>query len=158
MEQEALRIPKLLKPVTLWVHPEGRVVGSLFLHPQSARGLGEEQPFEVLNHVVPFVVVRCDDPQGIRFYSKRAIVRVEYRETQPLAESPGQVCLDCSLYMMDGALLSGIIKEALPPGQARLYDYININDQRFIKLHTGDSGLCLVNKAYIVRITPDNDT
>lgn len=158
MEQEALRIPKRLKQVTLWVHPEGRVVGSLFLHPQSARGSGEEQPFEVLNHGSPFVVLRCDDPQGIRFYSKRAIVRVAYHDTGPAEQIPGLVSLACSLHMMDGALLSGIIKEALPPEHARLYDYINIDDQRFIKLYTGEGGLCLVNKAYIVRITPVDDT
>ena len=35
-------IPKALRQVTLWVHPEGRVIGSLFLsfHTKNGPGLG----------------------------------------------------------------------------------------------------------------------
>jgi len=32
MDNSSLKIPKKPMPVTLWVHPEGRVVGSIFLH------------------------------------------------------------------------------------------------------------------------------
>ena len=82
MSLEALKIPKKLKQVTLWVHPLGRVVGSLFLHLQSNQSSGEEKPLEVLNHPDRFLVVKCDDYADIRFYNKRSIVRVQYSDPE----------------------------------------------------------------------------
>ena len=78
MLRDQLKIPKKLKLVTLWVHPEGRVVGSLFLRPQSANRAGEEEPLEVLNTADPFLVLKRDQPDELRFYNKSSVVRVEY--------------------------------------------------------------------------------
>ena len=36
MQPESLKVPKRLKQVRLWVHPEGGVVGNLFLRIPSA--------------------------------------------------------------------------------------------------------------------------
>ncbi len=156
MDREALKIPKKLKQVTIWAHPEGRVIGSLFLHLQSNQYAGEEQPLEILNHTDPFLVLKCDDPRGIRFYNKRSIVRVQYADAE-IQESPEIVCLACRLHMMDGALLTGTIREFLPPEHERLFDYININSESFVKLHLDVGEICLVNKAYIVHITPEDN-
>jgi hypothetical protein len=59
--------------------------------------------------------------------------------------------------MMDGSLLIGTIKESLPPEHARLFDYININNESFIKLHLENDEICLINKAYIVRVAPRDE-
>ena len=153
MSLEALKIPKRLKQVTLWVHPLGRVIGSLFLHLQSNQSAGEEKPLEVLSHPERFLVVKCDDSDDIRFYNKRSIVRVQYADSE--AEEPSEVRhLTCHLHMMDGSLLTGTIKEFLPPEHARLFDYVNMDDTPFIKLHLDNGEICLVNKTYIVQITP----
>jgi hypothetical protein len=153
MSLEALKIPKRLKQITLWVHPLGRVIGSLFLHLQSNQSAGEEKPLEALNHPDQFLVVKCDDSDDIRFYNKRSIVRVQYFESQ--ADESSEVRhLTCHLHMMDGSLLTGTIQEFLPPEHARLFDYVNMNDMPFIKLHLDNHEICLVNKTYIVQITP----
>ncbi len=156
MDKEALRIPKKLKQITLWVHPEGRAIGSIFLHHQSNRYAGEEKPFEVLNHPDPFLVLKTDHPEEFRFYNKRSLVRAQY-EDDATDDIPDVVHLPCQLHMMDGSLLSGEIRESLPPEHARLLDYININNESFIKLHLENDEVCLVNKAYIVRVTPNDE-
>ena len=148
-----LRIPKKLKQVTLWVHPEGRLVGSLFLNLQSKNYTGGEEPLEVLNQTDPFLVCKRDDPAELRFYNKASIVRVEYQE-ETLPPSEGVEPLQCRLYMMDGAVIEGHIRRLLPPGRSRLYDYLNMDDEQFVKLYVGDGNICLVNKSYIVCATP----
>lgn len=153
METDIFRIPKRLQAVSLWVHPEGKVVGSIFLHLQSNTGSGEEQPLEVMNQVDPFLVVKCDDPEELRFYSKKSIVRVQYEDAER-AQSAEIVELPCCLHMMDGSMVEGVIKEFLPPEHSRLFDYINIVDQMFIKTHLQGGEVCMVNKSYVMRITP----
>lgn len=149
------RIPKKLKQVTLWIHPEGRLVGSLFLNLRSKNYTGEEEPLEVLNQADPFLVCKREDPDELRFYNKTAIVRIEYHEdTLPSAE--GVEPLPCRLSMMDGSIIDGSIRRLLPPGRARLYDYLNMDDEQFAKLHVGDGNICLVNKSYVVCVTPLN--
>ncbi|HSB71797.1 MAG TPA: hypothetical protein VLT62_20905 [Candidatus Methylomirabilis sp.] len=153
MLRERLRIPKRLKQVTLWVHPEGRVVGFLFLRPQSANRPGAEEPAEVLNTSEPFLVLKRDGPEELRFYNKASVVRVEYAEEE--AESlPSVEPLSCTLHLMDGSLIAGTIRKALPPDRARLFDYLNLQDERFVKIHSGDGSVCVVNKSYIACVTP----
>ena len=149
------RIPKKLKQVTLWIHPEGRLVGSLFLNLQSKNYTGEEEPLEVLNQADPFLVCKREDPDELRFYNKTAIVRIEYHE-ETLPSTEGVEPLPCRLSMMDGSIIDGSIRRLLPPGHARLYDYLNMDDEQFVKLHVGDGNICLVNKSYVVCVTPLN--
>jgi hypothetical protein len=148
-----LKIPKKLRQVTLWVHPEGRLVGSLFLNLQSKKYTGGEEPLEVLNQADPFLVCKRADPDELRFYNKASIVHVEYHE-ETLPPSEGVEPLQCRLYMMDGAIIEGSIRRLLPPGRSRLYDYLNMDDEQFIKLYVENGNVCLVNKSYIVCATP----
>lgn len=149
MDSEILKIPKRLKQVMLWIHPEGQVIGSLFLREQSMEHTGCEKPLEVLNQDQPFIVLKRDDPDDLRFYNRASIIRIEYEEASNNSEVKP---LPCRLHMMDGSIIDGAIREELSPDQARLYDYINQKDDRFIKVHTNDSEVCLVNKSYIIRI------
>jgi hypothetical protein len=151
-----LKIPKSTREVSLWVHPEGQVLGSLFLREQSIHHAGSEQPIEVLNQVSPFVVLQRKDPDELRFYNRNAIVRVEHAasgETEP----EDQVVLPCRLTLMDGSVFRGEIRETLPPDQARLFDYLNLETERFIKLHLDEETVCLLNKSYIIHITTEAD-
>jgi hypothetical protein len=148
-----LKIPKKLTQVTLRVHPEGTVVGAFFLSHYRKRATSAEEPLDVLNQASPFVVVQRQEPDELRFYNKASIVRVEYR-AEPLPELDNLTPLYCRLYMMDGSLIDGCIRRLLPPSHARLSDYLNLHEERFIKLHTTDGQLWLVNKSYIVYVTP----
>ena len=152
MTDEILKVPKQLKNVTLWVHPEGRVQGALFLREQSPDHAGPEQPLAVLNQCNAFVVVKREDPDQLRFYNTRSIIRVEYEAEYEIengsASSPHQ--LHCQLQMMDGSLISGTIHEQLPPGRARLMDYLNRSNECFIKIHMDEGTIYLINKNYII--------
>ena len=55
--------------------------------------------------------------------------------------------------MVDCSLIEGTIKEALPPEHARLYDYLNQQDCRFLKIYVSENEICLINKSYINQVT-----
>lgn len=153
LSSSPLKIPKKRKQVVLQVHPDGKVVGSLFLSHQSKHAWREEEPLDVLNQPSPFVVLQREDPDELRFYNKTSIVRVEYQEDST-PDLEDMTPLYCRLHMMDGSLVDGCIRHALRPDHARLSDYLNLNDERFAKIHTKDGDLWLVHKAYIVYVTP----
>jgi hypothetical protein len=153
MFRERLKIPKTLKQVTLWVHPEGRVVGSLFLRQQSVNVPGEEEPLEVLNSGDPFLVFKGEGPEELRFYNKSSVVRVEYDEDKP-SPLPHIEPLPCTLHLMDGSLIPGIIRRPLAPDRSRLFDYLNLREEQFVKLHCENGSVCVVNKSYIACVTP----
>ncbi|SEP90638.1 hypothetical protein SAMN05421693_11021 [Ectothiorhodospira magna] len=153
-DKDALKIPKKLIPVKIWVHPDGLVmgeVGEIFVHLQSYHQQGEEEPVEVMNNTDAFLAMRSRTSGELRFYNKHAVVRLEH-EVSPNWEEPEFITrLGARLYLMDGSLLQGTIREILPPESSRLYDYINIFENRFIRLFLSDQVVTLVNKAYIVR-------
>ena len=152
MSIDELRIPKTQKTVTMWVHPEGPVVGSVFLSIHAKGGMESETPAEVLNDAAPFLVLYREDLGEPRFYNKRSIVRVQHPADRPHAES-GTVEIGCQLHMMDGSLLRGTIVEFLTPEHSRLFDYINNVSGAFVRIYTDDGHECLVNKAYIVQFS-----
>lgn len=147
MGSTKLVVPKQLSQVTLWVHPEGIVDGALFLSIEHDPSRPED-PLQVLNHSSPFIVVRRQDPDELRFYSKSSIVRVHYRAEEP--ESQALSRLGCTFHMMDGSLLRGEIRRDLPPDRSRFYDFLNLEKERFAKLYLEEDQVCLVNKSYIV--------
>lgn len=153
MLRDRLITPKKLRQVTLWVHPEGRVVGFLFLRPMSATRPGEEEPLEVLYTADPFLVLKRDSPDELRFYNKSSVVRVEYQEDVS-ALLPNIEPLPCTLHLMDGSLITGTISKALHPDRARLFDYLNLHDERFLKIDYNEGSACAVNTAYITCVTP----
>ena len=59
MPNDALRIPKVTAEVSLWVHPEGLVVGEIFLE---QRDDGTEDAYELFNRDEPFLILRRPPP------------------------------------------------------------------------------------------------
>jgi len=152
IDKESLKVPKKLREVAAWVHPEGRVMGYLFVRVHGPNGPGEESPLEVLNDEKPFVVMRRRDPDEIRFYNRASIVRVDYQQDEP-EEVGDATLLQCRLQMMDGSILEGTVMKSLPPDQSRLFDFLNRPSERFIKLYLGAGRVSLVNKSYIIFVT-----
>ncbi|MBI3560424.1 MAG: hypothetical protein HY080_01715 [Gammaproteobacteria bacterium] len=151
MGNTILKITKTLHQLTLWVHPEGLVHGSLYVSVDTeARPV--EDPHRVLNTDWPFIVLRRHHPDEIRFYNRGTIIRAEY--TAPRPQVGNLVDLKCRIFMMDGSVFEGEIHAALPPEKARLYDYLNQADDRFLKLYLQDDQVCLLNKSYITQVTP----
>lgn len=150
MESELLKVPKVPRAVTFWVHPEGRVVGSIFLRKQSVHHAGQETPLEALNHPEPFIVFQREHHEQLRFYNRKSVIRVEY-EGKDYDVATAIKPLACQLSLMDGSCISGTIHEPLHPNRARLLDYLNKTNDQFIKLHV-DHNTVLVNKNYIIHV------
>jgi len=148
VNNEMLKVSKKLCAVTLWVHPEGRVVGSLFLRNQSPDYGGTEQPLDALNRCKSFLVFKVDDPDELRFYNIKSVIRVEH-ESGNSDKSTSIEPIQCNLHMMDGSFIHGMIYESLPPDRSRLLDYLNRDEENFIKVHVEGELVYLINKSYI---------
>lgn len=157
MKTRILKVPKTEKDVSLWVNPDGLVKGSLFLLEQSHEHAGQEEPIEVLNQDSPFVVVRLHNPEQLRFYNRTSLIRVEYEQEEDGALDE-QTIIPCAIHLMDGSILEGTIRETLPPERARLFDYLNREKARFIRLYLSDTEVCLINKAFINYVSPSDET
>ena len=134
----------------MWVHPEGLVKGAIFVT-VGDDNTTQEDPRYVLNADKPFLVLYREAPEEIRFYNRAAIVRVEYEGNKPAGDA--STVIACRIVMMDGSVIDGEIIEILPPDHSRLYDYLNQAHDRFIRLYTGESQVCMVNKNYIIQVT-----
>lgn len=151
MGRTPLKITKTLREVSLWVHPEGLVQGALYV------SVGDndqpvEDPHTVMNTSWPFIVLKRSDPDEVRFYNRRSIIRVEYVGAPD--KQPAATIMHCRLQMMDGSVIDGMIHEILPPEYSRLYDYLNQADDRFLRIYTNGNQIILLNKAYIIQVTP----
>lgn len=159
MDNDILKVPKKLRPVTLWVHPEGRVIGSIYLRIQSPDHAGSEQPLEALNACESFLVFNRDEPAELRFYNIKSVIRIEYTvteddETADMDSSNNP--MRCHLQLMDGSYIDGSIRESLPPNHARLLDYLNRGEEAFIKVYMDDGLIYLINKSYINHVHVDD--
>ena len=153
MVKSSLKIQKAARPVTLWIHPEGRVTGNIFITPGSDQSDGE-LPEDVLNQSEPFLVLQKKSPDEVRFYNRASIIRVELSESDS-GNSQKSHRYKCKLLMMDGTEISGTIQESLPKEFSRLYDYLNQKSDRFIKLYSKDI-VYLINKSYITQLESDD--
>lgn len=151
MASSNLKIDKITRPITLWIHPEGRVTGSIFVQPEMENGR-VENPDDVLNHDSPFLVMQRQEPEEICFYSRSSIIRAEYPKTDSDILKNDHT-YHCKLIMMDGSQIYGMVQESLPSEYSRLYDYLNQGTDRFIKLHGDDGTTYLVNKSYVTQVT-----
>jgi hypothetical protein len=158
VENDILKVPKKLRPVTLWVHPEGRVIGSIYLRTQSPHHAGSEQPLEALNACESFLVFNRDEPAELRFYNIKSVIRIEYTASEDdIAETDAESNpMRCHLQLMDGSYIDGSIRESLPPNHARLLDYLNRADENFIKVHMDDGMVYLINKSYVNHVHVDD--
>ena len=143
-----LKIPKVEKQVTFWTHPDGLVLGSIYLHMGDAERSRAEDPWAVMNDNEDFLVVRRHDPEELRFYNNASLIRVQYTEDELYIAESGKD-LPCRVHMMDGSVIDGAMRKSLPPERSRLYDYMNTDNPRFLKLYVESSAVCLVNKSYV---------
>lgn len=150
MAEKPLRIAKALRQVSMWVHPEGLVKGAIYVT-VGEDNTSQEDPRYVLNADKPFLVLYRQNPDEVRFYNRSSLVRVEYEDNKPVESKATKI--PCRVNMMDGSIIDGEIIEVLPSDHSRLYDYLNKAQERFIRLYTSDTQVCMVNKNYIIQVT-----
>lgn len=154
MADKPLRIAKTQKQVEMWVHPEGLVKGAIFVRVGDDNA-SQEDPRYVLNADKPFLVLYRSEPEEIRFYNRSSIVRVAFEDKQPSTGT--ETVIPCRLHLMDGSMIDGEIIETLPPDHARLYDYLNQASDRFLRIYTGKTEVCMVNKNYIIQVSNQDE-
>lgn len=150
MAEKPLKIAKALREVSMWVHPEGLITGAIYVA-VGEDNLSQEDPRNVLNTDKPFLVLKRQQPDEVRFYNRASIVRVEYDDTGSIDEEA--TILPCRVSLMDGSVIDGRIIEVLPRDHARLYDYLNQTQERFLRLYTAETTVCMLNKSYIIKVT-----
>lgn len=152
MAEHAWVVPKALKQVRMWIHPEGQVLAGIYLVATHPGELPAELPIDLLNQHTPFLACQCHGGE-LRFYNKNALVRMEY-ESEAECAMATDVTLRGEFGLMDGSVFVGDIRENLPPERRRLLDYLNVHMERFIRVFLGEDTVVLINKAYIVRAIP----
>lgn len=98
----------------------------------------------------PFIAV-ADESDAIRFYNKSMVLYLTYQEGPDLTaitEANLRKKIDVKLH--NGMCLTGQVRALLPQEQARLYDFLNLDDEAFIKMAGADGTVSLVNKAFIM--------
>lgn len=83
VSKNILKVEKLLKEVTLWIHPEGPVGGSLYLRPEDGHNTAE-LPVDILKQDDPFVVLKSNIGEDIRFYNPASIIRAIYPQSNKI--------------------------------------------------------------------------
>lgn len=158
MDKNILKVPKKLHAITLWVHPEGRVNGSVFLREHSPDHAGSETPQEMLNQGHSFFVFKRDHPDELVFYNFRSVIRLEYADEPGRKDQASEITqIHSQIQMMDGSMIQGYIHEPLAPDRARLLDYLNQSRDGFIKVHLDNDLVYLINKSYIISVHVDDN-
>ena len=142
-------IPKALRQVTLWVHPEGRVIGSLFLsfHTKNGPGLRILVPSSMRQRRFSCQRAEPEDSVSITKGPLSAWNTRRKRHRARRVRASRRYTVKCRSWM---ARSSQVLCAIHPPNHERLYDYLNLSKERFAKLYLEDGNVCLVNKAYIV--------
>jgi len=152
---DELIVPKQRREVRLWIHPEGRVVGSLFV--RAATDTEPEQRIaESLNEGQPFIALMRENPKELRFYHRASILRVESSSSPPPA---GERVIEhrCELGMMDGSFITGTLTRPSPPDRSRLFDFLNRGEERFLEVFLDDGTTLVINKAYVIFVRPTDE-
>jgi hypothetical protein len=151
---DELIVPKQRRKVRLWIHPEGRVVGSLFVR-AATDSEPEQRIVDSLNEGQPFIVLMREEPKELRFYHRASILRVE-SDSNPPPTATGEHVIEhrCELGMMDGSFVSGTLTRPSPPDRSRLFDFLNRGEERFLELFLDDGTTLVVNKAYVIFVRP----
>jgi len=152
---DELIVPKKLRQVRLWIHPEGRVVDTLYV--RTAGGDGpEERTVASLNAAHRFGGLRRQGPEGIRFYHQASTLGVE-SEAEPPPRGEDLIRHRCELGMMDGNFIEGTLTRPSPPDRSRLFDFLNREKERFLEIFLDDGTTVVVNKTYVIYVRPTEE-
>jgi hypothetical protein len=72
-------------------------------------------------------------------------------EYDALLASPGACVHSVQVVLSEGAPVRGSVRYVLPPGAARLTDFLNA-PPRFLPVHTADEQVVLVHKRYVLEV------
>lgn len=144
------RIDKLRRPVQLYLTDGRALAGDVFLQPIARLRSTPEEPADLLNGDEPFFVF--SEETETLLLAKDQVARLE--TSPPEADNPQEfpnLGLIVEITQADGTVVSGCVFPEAPASRARLVDYLNAYDQRFLAVYSADK-VCLVNRRLIVAV------
>jgi len=150
LPENQFRISKRQLTVRLYLVNGEEVQGAIFLHhSRNEYGLPEE-PLDLMNLRSPFIAV-VDQSDTVSFYNKSMVLYLTYQEDPDLsAITEANLRKKVVVKLHNGICLTGQVQVLLPQEHARLYDYLNLHDETFMKMAEADGAVSLVNKAFIM--------
>lgn len=146
-------VQKKCFPVVLELRDEKTLNGSVFLHFAKDETGYPETPADLVNDHSQFIVFD-EDQEGICFIGKDSILRLIYQRgelKQP--EAVENFSASVRITMDDKCELRGDVSALLPEEHARLFDYLNREDELFITIADNDNNYVLANKDFINKVT-----
>src|SRR5215218_2033310 len=156
---DALRIPKRSMPVQLQLQGQPPRQLALYLSDVAAAerdpGPGRVERLSDLLEAGPAFLPAQDLATG-----EPAFIHLErlvcawvpaLLEYDALLASPGASEHGVQVLLSQGGPVRGSVRYVLPPGAARLTDFLNA-PQRFLPVHTADEQVVLVNKRYVLEV------
>ena len=151
---DELRVPKRSVPAELQLEGQATRTLAVFLSDIASGHAGSERLSDLLETAQAFLPAQdphSGEPVFVhlqRLVWARVPALLEYEE---LHGSCAASVHAVQLTLSDGSRFSGSVRYLLPPGAARLTDFLN-GPQRFVHLHTADEQLLLVHKRYLIEV------
>jgi hypothetical protein len=149
------RIETTQKAVILTMLGGEEIRGDVFIHFSSYRPFELEDVSELLNGDSPFFPLELPNAEVILISKERvaeaAADRSEDAPDQPPREAAPSALLQ--IILVGGEVRLGSIRLDVPPGRARVLDYLNALTSRFLTLYTSNEAR-LINRSLIDRVRP----
>jgi hypothetical protein len=145
------RIEKTRRRITVTLAGGKRMEGDVFLQPSVRYRLGPEAPLELLNDTDPFFPLAVVDDAPLMI-AKDRVVRVEYTtvadDTPPERLATG---VELQFVLSDGTTIEGVVYLEVRAERARVLDFFNTYDGRFLPITRGEV-TSLIHRGAIVSV------
>ena len=158
---EAYRIPKHKIPVEVVLAGRSPMLLSIYLGECAESHLGRQRPSELLDGPEPFFPA-TDAGDTVIFLHRDGLISVNFDARHEFGDrtgdddgsdtGAGETSIQIEVMLEDGMSAVGQIHYAMPEGQRRLQDVLNLQD-RFLILRVGERAQ-LINKRRIIRVSP----
>jgi hypothetical protein len=148
-----LQVPKRRAQVEVLLPGGGARQVTVFLAEFASAHSGPERLSDLLNGTSDFVPAIDAATGAVSFLGRDCIAaaRVE-RAMDPDFDLDGASEHEVEITLVDGTVLRGTLAFVMPPGRARLLDFLN-HAQPFVRLAEKEK-MALVNKRHIARVAP----
>lgn len=146
-------VQKKCFPVILQLRDEKTLKGNVFLHFAKDENGYPETPADLVNDGGRFIVFD-EENEGICFIGKDSILRLVYKRGElQQAQAIENFSATVTITMNDKFQLQGEVSALLPEENARLFDFLNRDEELFITLADTEENYVLANKDFINKVT-----
>ena len=152
---DPLRIPKRSMPVQLQLQGQAPRSLSVYLSDVAPEHRGCERLSDLLETGPAFLPAHDPTTGAAAFVHVERLVCAwvpALLEYDALVASPAASVHAVQVLLSEGPALRGSVRYVLPPGAARLNDFLN-GPQRFLPVHTADEQVVLVHKRYVLEVS-----